>query len=263
MQNPELTDVETTETTYKSEGGEVKAQIYRLKDSQSPAPAILMLPGRSRNFQGIEWLIKPLAQKGYTVMAISYRSDPIAPYLRDVEDVVNGISHLESFPNVAKSRFGLFGHSRGGAAALLSVASGDKRIRSAVCASAPSDHFKRVEETKASPANYVDRMRTRGIPPEEDPGYYRSISPIYNAHRMKDVPILIIHGARDFLILVDHALNMYGALKVAGNREARIEIIIGAGHFFERAFSGYAFDEVINLTIGWFDKTLRAKTSEM
>lgn len=53
--------------------------------------------------------------------------------------------------------------------------------------------------------------------------------------------------------------NMYGAPKVAGNREARIEVIVGAGHFFERSFSGYAFNEVIELATSWFDRTLKAK----
>ncbi len=38
--------------------------------------------------------------------------------------------------------------------------------------------------------------------------------------------------------------------------QARIEVIVGAGHFYERGFGGYAFDEVVNLTTTWFDKTL-------
>jgi dipeptidyl aminopeptidase/acylaminoacyl peptidase len=141
----------------------------------------------------------------------------------------------------------------------MSVASGDKRIKSVVAASASTDHIKNIEEKRGSAVHYPDRMRTRGVPPEEDPEYYRSISAIYNAHKMADVPILLLHGARDFLVFVDHALNMYGALKVAGNREARIEIITGAGHFFERGFSGHAFNEVISITTSWFDKTLKAK----
>ena len=55
---------------------------------------------------------------------------------------------------------------------------------------------------------------------------------------------------------VDHSTNMYGALKVAGNREARIEVIVGAGHFFARGMRGYAFDEVLGHAANWFDKTL-------
>ncbi len=251
--------LEVTDVTYASEDGKVGGKIYRLKDLRGPAPTILVLPGRGRDFKGMEWLLKPLAQKGYVVMAIGYRGIPIRYYLKDVEDARNGITHLESLPYVDRSRIGIYGHSRGGMAALMSAASGDKRIKSVVSASAPTDHFKSVEEKKASAAHYPDRMRTRIVPPDEDPEYYRSISAIYHADKMRDVPILLIHGARDFLTLVDHSLNMYGALKVAGNRQARIEVIVGAGHFFERGFDGYAFDEVTSLTTSWFDNTLKAK----
>lgn len=253
-QNLEISDV-----TYTSENGKVSAKIYRLKDLPGPTATVLVLPGRGRDFQGLEWLMKPLAQKGYVVMAIGYRGIPVRYYLKDVEDARNAITYLESLPYVDRARIGIFGHSRGGMAALMSAASGDKRIKSVVSASAPTDHFKSVEEKKLSAAHYPDRMRTRGTPPDEDPEYYRSISPIYHAGQMRDVPILLIHGAQDFLSFVDHSLNMYGALKVAGNRQAHIEVIVGAGHFYERGFGGNAYDEVVNLTTSWFDRFLREK----
>ena len=102
-------------------------------------------------------------------------------------------------------------------------------------------------------------MRTRGVPSDEDPAYYRSVSAIYNSNKLGDVPFLLIHGAQVFLAFVNHSTNMHGALKVAGNRDARIEVIVGAGHFFERGMRGYAFDEVLGHAAGWFDKTLAAK----
>lgn len=251
--------LEITDVTYTSEDGKVDGKIYRLKELRGSAPTIVVLPGRGRDFRGLEWMLKPLAQKGYVAMAIGYRGIPVRYYLKDVEDARNAITYLESLPYVDRSRIGIFGHSRGGMAALMSVASGDKRIKSVVSASAPTDHFKSVAEKEPSAAHYPDRMRTRGGPPDEDPEYYRSISAIYNASKMRDVPILLIHGANDFLAFVDHSLNMYGALKVAGNRQARIEVIVGAGHFFERGFGGYAHDEVVGLTTSWFDNTLRNK----
>lgn len=251
--------LDVRDATYMSEGAKVSARIYRLKDLAGPGATVLVLPGRGRDFQGLEWLIKPLAQKGYVVMAIGYRGIPVRYYLKDVEDARNAITYLESLPYVNRARIGIFGHSRGGMAALMSAASGDKRIKAVVSASAPTDHFKSVAEHSLSAAHYPDRMRTRGTPPDEDPEYYRSISAIYHAGQMKDVPILLIHGAQDFLTFVDHSLNMYGALKVAGNRQARLEVIVGAGHFYERGFGGNAYDEVINLTASWFDRFLREK----
>jgi dipeptidyl aminopeptidase/acylaminoacyl peptidase len=251
--------LEITDVNYKSEDGTVASRLYRLKDLRGRAPAILVLPGRGRDFSGLEWLIKPLAQSGYVVMAIGYRGIPVRYYLKDVEDARNGITHLETLPYVDPARIGIFGHSRGGMAALMTAASGDKRVRTVVSASAPTDHFKSVEEKKFSAAHYPDRMRTREKPPDEDPEYYRSISAIYHASKMRETPIFLIHGASDFLCFVDHSLNMYGALKVAGNRQARIEVMPGAGHFFERGFGGYLFDEVTKLVIPWFDQTLKSK----
>jgi len=247
------------DATYQSEDGKVEAKIYRLKNLSAAAPAIVVLPGRGRDFSGLEWLIKPLAEKGYVVMPIGYRGIPVRYYLKDVEDARNAITYLETLSYVDKSRIGVFGHSRGGAAALMTAASGDKRIKSVVSASAPTDQFKSLAEKQLSAAHYPDRLRTRGLPPEEDPAYYRSASPIYHADKMREVPILLIHGAADFLSFVDHSLNMYGALKVAGNRQARIEVIPGAGHFYERGFGGYLFDDVLRLTADWFDNTLKAK----
>ena len=249
--------LEISEVTYPSEDGKVEGRIYRLKDLARPAPAIVVLPGRGRDFTGMEWLIKPLAQRGYVVMPIGYRGIPVRYYLKDVEDARNAITYLESLPYVDKARIGVYGHSRGGAAALMTAASGDKRVKSVVAASAPTDQAKSLAEKKLSAAHYPDRMRTRGVPPEEDPVYYREASPIYNADKMRDVPILLVHGAQDFLAFVDHSLNMYGALKVAGTRQARIEVIPGAGHFYERGFSGYLFDEVLAVTVPWFDTTLK------
>jgi dipeptidyl aminopeptidase/acylaminoacyl peptidase len=251
--------LDITNVTYASENGKVEARIYRLKDLGGPAPAIVVLPGRGRDFTGMEWLIKALAQRGYVVMPIGYRGIPVRYYLKDVEDARHAIDYLETLSYVDKTRIGVYGHSRGGAAALMTAASGDSRVKSVVAASAPTDQAKSLAEKKLSAAHYPDRLRTRGVPPEEDPVYYREASPIYNADKMRDVPILLIHGAQDFLAFVDHSLNMYGALKVAGNRQARIEVIPGAGHFYERGFSGYAFDEVIRLTASWFDDTLKAK----
>src|SRR5262245_52763305 len=126
--------LEITDVTYKSEDGMVASKLYRLKDLRERAPAILVLPGRGRDFSGMEWLIKPLAQNGYAVLAIGYRGVPVRYYLTDVEDARNGITHLEGLAYVDPARIGIFGHSRGGMAALMTAASGDKRVKSVVSA---------------------------------------------------------------------------------------------------------------------------------
>jgi dipeptidyl aminopeptidase/acylaminoacyl peptidase len=81
---------------FQSEGETVVGRLYRLKDLKAPAPAIVVLPGRGRDFAGMEWLYKPLAQKGYVVMPIGFRDIPVRYYLEDVKDARNAMTYMES-----------------------------------------------------------------------------------------------------------------------------------------------------------------------
>jgi hypothetical protein len=50
---------------------------------------------------------------------------------------------------------------------------------------------------------------------------------------------------------------MYEALVKAGHPRAKLELLRGAGHFFEVGFSGYRHDRVVELTTNWFAETLK------
>jgi len=50
---------------------------------------------------------------------------------------------------------------------------------------------------------------------------------------------------------------MYEALVKAGHPRAKLELLLGAGHFFEAGFSGYRHDRVVELTTNWFAETLK------
>ena len=97
------------------------------------------------------------------------------------------MTYLESLSFVDKSGFGIYGHSRGGTVALMTAASGDKRVRSVVSTSAPTDHYKSLLEKERPAAPYPDPLRTRGVPAAEDPAYYRFVPASHHADRMKDV----------------------------------------------------------------------------
>lgn len=55
----------------------------------------------------------------------------------------------------------------------------------------------------------------------------------------------------------DHSQWMYEALVKAGNARVKLELLPGAGHFFEAGFSGYRYDRVIELTTTWLAETLK------
>jgi pimeloyl-ACP methyl ester carboxylesterase len=70
-------------------------------------------------------------------------------------------------------------------------------------------------------------------------------------------PVLLVQGSLDMITPIEHALWMERALREAGNRHVRLEVIDRMGHFCELASQGYQFDRVAGLAIGWFDQTLQ------
>jgi pimeloyl-ACP methyl ester carboxylesterase len=52
---------------------------------------------------------------------------------------------------------------------------------------------------------------------------------------------------------------MHTALTRNSPSNARLELIPGAGHFFEHRFEGYLFEPVLNLVYNWLERTLGRK----
>jgi hypothetical protein len=88
--------LQITEVSYQSGDAEVKGRIYNLTSMAKAFPGIVVLPGRGRDFRGMEWLLKALALNGYVAIAIGYRGLATRYYFTDVEDALNAISHLET-----------------------------------------------------------------------------------------------------------------------------------------------------------------------
>jgi dipeptidyl aminopeptidase/acylaminoacyl peptidase len=79
---------------------------------------------------------------------------------------------------------------------------------------------------------------------------------VTHAERIK-TPVLLVHGTLDLVAPHDHSQWMYEALVKAGHPRAKLELLRGAGHFFEVGFSGYRHDRVVELTTNWFAETLK------
>ena len=70
------------------------------------------------------------------------------------------------------------------------------------------------------------------------------------------MPVLLIHGTEDMVAPKENSEWMYAALTRNSNSNARLELIPGAGHFFEHRFDGYLFAPVSNLVRQWLEQTL-------
>ena len=249
-------EVTVTPLTFTSEGAPVQAFLYQPSAGTTKLPALVLSPGRNRDVKGLEWLSRGLAERGYVVLAQRYRDGDVRYYGRDPEDIRNAVSHLVTVARVDAGRIGIIGHSRGGMACLLAAAAGDARVRSAVALSPPTDHLRYVRGLREyAPSRYGEIARAHGGTPEDAADYYREVSALTHAERIK-MPVLLVHGTLDLVAPHDHSQWMYDALVKAGNTRAKLELIPGAGHFFERAFGGYVTGDVLNLAAKWFAETL-------
>lgn len=236
------------QATYTAGGAEVPAWIY---ESSRVRGGVLLCPGRLRELEGLEFLARELVDRGYMVLAIRYRG---MEFYTDDDDALAAFDVLDSqLPRGA--RMGIVGHSRGGMTALR-VAARDPRVRTVVSLAPPTDFTRYVRAMDVlSPLRYAGMVASMGGTPDELPERYRALSAISYAERIQ-VPVLLVCGTQDLHSPLDHSQWMLERLRAAGNTESRLEVLDGVGHFFERMYSGYVFDEVRALTGSWIDATL-------
>lgn len=259
--------VETVQ--YVSQGERVRALLF-VSDEHPPflsepggslnegplrRPAIVLAPGRDRDVRALEWLARPLAEAGFLVLGTHYRDTQTRVHQSDIEDVSAALSFLMNLESVDTSRLGLIGHSRG-AIAVLNVAARQERVGTVVALAPVTDHVRYVRGMQQySPSRYEAMIRMRGGTPDEVPDYYRAVSPIQWAANIT-APVLLIHGTLDLVVPMEHSQWMKEALERAGHRSVRLELLPQVGHFFERKFNGYAFEDVVSLCLDWLKETL-------
>ena len=216
---------------------------------------VVVSPGRAATLEELNWLAAPLANAGYTVLVQSYRAGRTRYQLRDVEDVRCAVSWLQSETRGPIRRIAAIGHSRG-ASASLRAAARDPRIDATVALSAPVDVARYMNALREhSPSRYRTLVEGYGATPAIDPHYYSRISPLTHAS-LNATPVLLIHGADDMVAPKEHSEWMHAALVSHGRARVRLELIAGAGHFFESRFNGYLHARVVDLVIEWLDDTL-------
>jgi len=254
MMATKSTEVSITPMKFTSEGEPVESILYRPQGLRGRAPAVVVSTGMNRDLHAMEWLSLPLAQRGYVVLTQRYRDLVPRFHPRDDVDIAHAISYLEGLPDVDASRVGIAGHSRGGAAVLRTTAK-DARPRSVVAMAGPTDydHWARGIQ-HYSPAAYAASIKRYGVAPDEDPEYFRAISPLTYVKQIK-MPVFIINGGSDFVTPRDHAQWMYDALIAAGHPRVKLEILPGLGHYFEH-YESFGFEKVAQMIGQWFAETL-------
>jgi dipeptidyl aminopeptidase/acylaminoacyl peptidase len=181
---------------------------------------------------------------------------PDARYvIDDLDRVAAAATWLTQQDLVANDWLGVAGHSRGGAAALLTAAR-DPRFRAVAALSPLTDNVRYMNALRDyAPTRYALLLEGRQAAPADDPAYYRAISAIEHVDALT-MPILLVHGDMDLVNPYEHSLWLHEALVRAGHQQARLEVIPRAGHYFEHQYSGYSHGRVGALVADWMAEQL-------
>jgi uncharacterized protein len=269
-------------------GGGVLRGVVDLPEAPGRCPTVVICHG----FKGfMEWGFFPavaelLAQRGFVTVRFNLAgsgmqpgdelvSDPRAfsanTYSAEVADllrVLEATGHEIADDRVDRGRLGLFGHSRGGGAAILAAASEPwrDRIRALVTWAAISHVDRYTPEEKrvwrATGELPVVNTRTgqqlalgRGLLEDVERHSAGSLDILAAAGRVA-APWLILHGGDDESVPANEAAEL--AARAAGTHE--LLVIPGAGHTFgaKHPFAGPTphLIQALNATQTWFRRYL-------
>jgi dipeptidyl aminopeptidase/acylaminoacyl peptidase len=140
--------------------------------------------------------------------------------------------------------------------AALRAAADDPQVRAVASIAAvvdTADYVRRV--AGFAPAARDGVMQFMGGAPEAIPDRYEAVRVLSFAGRIRQ-PVLLIHGAADMRVPLDHSVRLESALRETGNERVHLETVEGMGHSLELATLGYQFDRVVGLTTMWLAEML-------
>ena len=215
-------------------------EAYYPEAMDEPYPAICLchgIPSGQHNPTdgGYPALAERFCAAGFITLIFNFRGTgqsqgnlDMLGWTRDLKAAIDFLSNLDE---VAKSRLCLLGSS-GGAAVSVYVAANDPRVSSVVTLACPADfNFPPVKQPGKSLIDHfrsIGVIRDTGFPHSMDEWLegFSTVSPIRWVDRISPCPLLLIHGDKDEVVAVEHALRLY---EKAGEPK-EIAIIPGAGH---------------------------------
>lgn len=237
--------------------------------SQSKCPAILICHGLAGNKTGKSrlyvFLSQKLAENGIASLRIDFRGSGDSEgdlsemtLETEVSDGLQALAFLKHFPHIDPKRIGLFGRSVGGMVALI-AARRYGQIKSLATWATPFDTHQWEEQWEVAHAPQTSQeqrlsmMRFNGQLPS-----YTFFKQLF-ACRITDelaaldhIPLLNIHGEKDQIVTVEHALRYK---KLREHAKARSEFIRLPGS--DHDFSHLQEQQIaIDKTCHWFFNTL-------
>lgn len=190
-------------------------------------------------------IVRELVAQGYIVVAAEYRGstgygkshyEKIDYGGLEVEDVKASRDYMiENFDIVDAGRVGIMGWSHGGLIALMNIFDHPAEYQAAFAGVPVSDLIARMGYQTQEYRDLYSAEYHIGQTAYENVEEYRRRSPAWNAHKMKNVPLLIHTNTNDDDVNVLEVEHLIKSLK-AENKKFEYEIYqdIPGGHSFDR-----------------------------
>ena len=213
---------------------------WLVRAAREPRPTVVVAHGWNSHAGDMLPFAEPLVRAGFHVVvydALGHGESDASEYtsLRHMRDDLQLVLERTLALEEASPGVALFGHSMGGAAAILVAAQGAP-ISALACAGAPTDPLEiTVEflEGRGLPGRLIVRLLVPFWRPiVREP--YASLIPEARLAEVK-VPVLVLHGTDDRQVRPAHAERL-----ASRARDGRLALLDGAGHMDLHAHARYA-----------------------
>jgi dipeptidyl aminopeptidase/acylaminoacyl peptidase len=249
------------EVTFKSvDGMKIYGYLYRPKGA-GPFPAIVRVHGgvhgqaRLRNQDYF-------MDNGYIVLDVDYRGseghgkdykNKLAMGDKEIDDVIAGGKYLQALPYVQKDKLAITGDSRG-AYITYSVLARSNPFKVAAAVSGFTDLVKQYEYEEEIAPNFMGMRALMKGSPYTNEDKFRELSALTFAGKI-NVPILILHGNNDRLVLPEHSWKMDEEL-MKHQKEHDIVILYSPEEDTGHNLKGKALEVAHEQMLNWFNKYL-------
>lgn len=209
-----LTDMMVKRIVYRSGDLNITGLMAEPAHATASCPLLIFNRGGNGNFGKLTVstcvkYMSPFARKGYIVFASNYNGNDGGDGTdqfggQDIDSVISLISLAKHHPQWDGRNIFLFGGSRGGLMTHLLLKKGIP-FNAAVTMAAPTDLLKQCHERPDMAAVFAKR-----IPDHEahDCQAYKDRSAVFWPDKLKDTPLLILHGDQDVRVDISHTTEL-------------------------------------------------------
>jgi alpha/beta superfamily hydrolase len=230
----------TEKVSWLSDGLKIAGELFRPSTAKPPFPSLILCHGipagvKNPDDPGYPLLAERIRREGFLVLIFNFRgageSEGNFDLLGWARDLEGALDFLGSRTEADAHRIYLMGFSGGGAVAIC-VAARRPEVAGLVSCASPAE-FRDVA-TAEGLKGFWNRARESGI--IRDPDFpssfddwqqgFLTLAPVAWVEHIPPRPLLILHGTRDDVVDVHHALKIYEKAKGKGE----LHLIEGAGH---------------------------------